>query len=149
MIKYIKYLLVFLLATGFVACSEDEGAQILGGLYEKVDITPEPGMNLVGRVTDGTGPIEGVVVSDGVTVTTTDAQGIYQMRVKRNAPFVFVSVPAEYEIPVENGMPKIYKKIAMGDNDVVQRSFSSNARAKKSVSPCWRWPTCRSAATTR
>lgn len=42
MIKYIKYLLVFLLATGFVACSEDEGAQILGGLYEKVDITPEP-----------------------------------------------------------------------------------------------------------
>ena len=63
MIKYIKYLLVFLLATGFVACSEDEGAQILGGLYEKVDITPEPGMNLVGRVTDGTGPIEGVVVS--------------------------------------------------------------------------------------
>ena len=47
MIKYIKYLLVFLLATGFVACSEDEGAQILGGLYEKVDITPEPGMNLV------------------------------------------------------------------------------------------------------
>ena len=96
MIKYIKYLLVFLLATGFVACSEDEGAQILGGLYEKVDITPEPGMNLVGRVTDGTGPIEGVVVSDGVTVTTTDAQGIYQMRVKRNAPFVFVSVPAEY-----------------------------------------------------
>ena len=31
MIKYIKYLLVFLLATGFVACSEDEGAQILGG----------------------------------------------------------------------------------------------------------------------
>ena len=28
-------------------------------------ITPEPGMNLVGRVTDGTGPIEGVVVSDG------------------------------------------------------------------------------------
>lgn len=85
MIKYIKYLLVFLLATGFVACSEDEGAQILGSLYEKVDITPEPGMNLVGRVTDGTGPIEGVVVSDGVTVTTTDAQGIYQMRVKRNA----------------------------------------------------------------
>ena len=123
--------LIALLATGFVACSEDEGAQILGGLYEKVDITPEPGMNLVGRVTDGTGPIEGVVVSDGVTVTTTDAQGIYQMRVKRNAPFVFVSVPAEYEIPVENGMPKIYKKIAMGDNDVVQRSFKLERTGKK------------------
>ena len=85
----------------------------------------------MGRVTDGAGPIEGVVVSDGVTVTTTDAQGIYQMRVKRNAPFVFVSVPAEYEIPVENGMPKIYKKIAMGDNDVVQRSFKLERTGKK------------------
>ena len=69
MIKHLfKYLLIVLLAGGFTACSEDEGAQILGGLYEKVDIAPEPGMNLVGRVTDGTGPIEGVVVSDGVTV---------------------------------------------------------------------------------
>ena len=83
MIKYLfKYLLIVLLAVGFTACSEDEGAQILGGLYEKVDITPEPGMNLVGRVTDGKNPIEGVVVSDGFTVTATEAQGVYQMRVK-------------------------------------------------------------------
>ena len=131
MIKYIKYLLVFLLATGFVACSEDEGAQILGSLYEKVDITPEPGMNLVGRVTDGKNPIEGAVVSDGFTVTTTDAQGVYQMRVKKSTPFVFVSVPADCEIPVENGMPKIYKKIALGDNDVVQRSFTLERTGKK------------------
>lgn len=77
MIKYLfKYLLIVLLAVGFTACSEDEGAQILGGLYEKVDITPEPGMNLVGRVTDGKNPIEGVVVSDGFTVTATDARGL-------------------------------------------------------------------------
>ena len=43
MIKHLfKYLLIVLLAGGFTACSEDEGAQILGGLYEKVDIAPEP-----------------------------------------------------------------------------------------------------------
>ena len=66
MIKHLfKYLLIVLLAGGFTACSEDEGAQILGGLYEKVDIAPEPGMNLVGRVTDGKNPIEGAVVSAG------------------------------------------------------------------------------------
>lgn len=86
MIKYIKYLLVFLLATGFVACSEDEGAQILGGPLRKGGHHPRARHEPRGRVTDGAGPIEGVVVSDGVTVTTTDAQGIYQMRVKRNAP---------------------------------------------------------------
>lgn len=132
MIKHLfKYLLIVLLAGGFTACSEDEGAQILGGLYEKVDIAPEPGMNLVGRVTDGKNPIEGAVVSDGFTVTTTDAQGVYQMRVKKSTPFVFVSVPADCEIPVENGMPKIYKKIALGDNDVVQRSFTLERTSKK------------------
>lgn len=132
MIKHLfKYLLIVLLAGGFTACSEDEGAQILGGLYEKVDIAPEPGMNLVGRGTDGKNPIEGAVVSDGFTVTTTDAQGVYQMRVKKSTPFVFVSVPADCEIPVENGMPKIYKKIALGDNDVVQRSFTLERTGKK------------------
>ena len=132
MIKYLfKYLLIVLLAVGFAACSEDEGAQILGSLYEKVDITPEPGMNLVGRVTDGKNPIEGVVVSDGFTVTATDAQGIYQMRVKKSTPFVFVSVPAEYEIPLKDGFPAIYKKISLGDRDVVQRSFTLERTGKK------------------
>ena len=32
MIKYIKYLLGFLLATCVVACSDGEGAEMLGGL---------------------------------------------------------------------------------------------------------------------
>lgn len=81
MIKHLfKYLLIVLLAGGFTACSEDEGAQILGGLYEKVDIAPEPGMNLVGRVTDGKNPIEGAVVSDGFTVTTTERGGLPDAR---------------------------------------------------------------------
>ena len=53
------------------------------------------------------------------------------MRVKKSTPFVFVSVPADCEIPVENGMPKIYKKIALGDNDVVQRSFTLERTGKK------------------
>ncbi|MFR8224462.1 MAG: hypothetical protein ACLU9X_07810 [Alistipes shahii] len=50
---------------------------------------------------------------------------------KKSTPFVFVSVPADCEIPVENGMPKIYKKIALGDNDVVQRSFTLERTGKK------------------
>mgnify|MGYP000807337653 CR=1 FL=1 len=71
MIKHLfKYLLIVLLAGGFTACSEDEGAQILGGLYEKVDITPEPGMNLVGRVTDGkiTRDAQLRLVRDGIVI---------------------------------------------------------------------------------
>lgn len=133
MIRYIKYLLIVLLTLGFAACSEDEGAQIIGSQLEKVDIEPRPGMNLVGRVTDGRNPIEGVVVSDGATVTVTDAEGIYQMRTRKETKYVFVSVPADCEIPTEGGHPAIHKAIRMKNNDVVQRDFTLSRTGKKSA----------------
>ena len=43
MIKHLfKYLLIVLLAGGFTACSEDEGAQILGGLTKRLTSPPNP-----------------------------------------------------------------------------------------------------------
>lgn len=132
MMKTIQYLLIVLFAAGLLSCTEDEGAQIIGGQTEQVDIDPRPGMNLVGRVTDGSNPLEGVVVSDGVTVTATDAQGIYQIRTRQNAKFVFVSVPADCEIPTQNGHPVLYKEIRLKNNDVVQRDFTLTRTGKKS-----------------
>ena len=148
--KIIKYLLVFLLATGFVACSARTSAQILGGLYEKVDITPEPGMNLVGRVTDGTGPIEGVVVSDGVTVTTTDAQEHLPDAREAERPVRIRLRPRR----IRNSGGERHAEDLQEDRHGRQRRRAAQLQArthgqKKSVSSCWRWPTCRSAATTR
>lgn len=131
--KHIKYLLTLLPALCMVACSEAEGVHTAGGQIDEIHIEVEPGMNLVGRVTDGSNPIDGVVVSDGVTVTTTDAQGIYQMRTQKDCPYVFVSVPADCEIPTdENGNPVIYQKISLKDNEVVQRNFTLSRSVKKS-----------------
>ena len=56
--------------------------------------------------------IAGVVVSDGLEVTATDERGIYYLAsdlARRN--FVFVSVPADCEIPATQGCPRFYRKI--------------------------------------
>ena len=77
-------------------------------------IKPERGRNLVGRVTVDGASRQGVVVSDGVNVVTTDENGVYQMN-SSGRQHVFVSVPADCKIPLENGMPKIYEEIDFGD----------------------------------
>lgn len=69
--------------------------------------------NVTGRVTSTGGlPIEGVVVSDGFNCTQTDADGRYaltsDLELRR---FVFVSVPAEYEIPARHGCPQFFRRI--------------------------------------
>ena len=55
--------------------------------------------------TDGA-PMEGVVVSDGYTVTQTDAEGRYEITAPRCAAFVWVSAPEGYMAPLkESGIP--------------------------------------------
>jgi calcineurin-like phosphoesterase family protein len=82
-------------------------------------------MNLVGVVADGATPIVGAVVSDGYTVTTTDADGIYQLRVNEKTKFVFVSVPSDCEVPMTDGIPKIYQSLAdRKTGEVVRKDFA-------------------------
>jgi 3',5'-cyclic AMP phosphodiesterase CpdA len=65
-----------------------------------------------GTVTDISGkPLEGVVVSDGFTVVRTDAEGKYCFPRIPAAYYVFVSVPAAYEVPLRQGLPCFFKKL--------------------------------------
>ena len=68
--------------------------------------------HIFGYVKDANGnPIEGVAVSDGFTVITTDKNGYYEMEPSRDTYYIFISVPAEYEIPMDNqGYPAFYQK---------------------------------------
>ena len=65
-----------------------------------------------GYVKDDKGnPISGVAVSDGFTVVQSDEDGFYQMKVSRDAWYINVSLPSEYEVPInEFGQPCFYKK---------------------------------------
>ncbi|MBQ2027066.1 MAG: calcineurin-like phosphoesterase C-terminal domain-containing protein [Alistipes sp.] len=65
-----------------------------------------------GYVRDNAGnPIKGVAVSDGFKVTTTDENGYYFLNVSRDCWYIFISLPAEYEVPINNyGQPCFFKK---------------------------------------
>ena len=68
---------------------------------------PEEPLAVNGCVVDTDGaPMEGVVVSDGYTVTQTDAEGRYEITAPRCAAFVWVSAPEGYMAPLkEAGIP--------------------------------------------
>ena len=68
---------------------------------------------VTGLVRDTNGnPIEGVAVSDGFTVVTTDGDGRYELNPSNDAWHIYITVPAEYEIPInpENNQPAFYQK---------------------------------------
>ena len=68
--------------------------------------------NVHGTVTDTNGkPLSGVVISDGFSAVATDAEGKYSFDRQDASYYVFCSLPAEYEVPLRQGQPVIYKKL--------------------------------------
>jgi hypothetical protein len=73
-------------------------------------------INVKGKVTsDGKG-IEGVVVTDGYNVVTTDRHGRYEFPSHSNAEFVYISVPSGYAIPHDNGIARFYSRLDKSSN---------------------------------
>ena len=65
-----------------------------------------------GYVKDSSGnPISGVAVSDGFSVVQTDNAGFYQIKVTSDTWYIYISLPSEYEVPINNyGQPCFYQK---------------------------------------
>lgn len=65
-----------------------------------------------GYVKDNLGnPIANVAVTDGFTIVTTDSKGYYSMKVSSDCWFVYISLPSEYEVPInEYGQPGFYQR---------------------------------------
>lgn len=78
--------------------------------------------NIHGKVNVDGKPRKGVVVSDGVNVTTTKDDGSYKLDSK-GRQHVFVSVPADCKIPVKDGQPLFYKEIDYSMPEPVDISF--------------------------
>lgn len=74
-------------------------------------ITPDAGVTVYGMVSCGKEGVEGVVVSDGVEVTVTDAAGVYQLKSAKKYGYVFMSIPSGYEAPSEGVLPMMWKPV--------------------------------------
>lgn len=130
--KIFKYIASALVAVSFLAsCSDDVVAERRPGAdTDPLTIKAQFGKNLVGRVTVDGKPRQGVVVSDGINVMTTDANGEYQMYTT-GRQHVFISVPEDCELPTIAGAPKFYKTISFNDGAIIQRDFKLVSSPKK------------------
>lgn len=90
---------IFSLIAGLAACA---------ALFAAKPLPPE----VKGHVTTTSGkPLAGVVVSDGFTVVTTDADGYYCFPRIPEAYYVFVSIPSDMQVPLRQGNPCFFKKL--------------------------------------
>ncbi len=61
-----------------------------------------------GTVTCDNRALAGVVVTDGVHCTATDTRGEFSLPMSENARFVYLSTPADYTSPVDEGLERFY-----------------------------------------
>lgn len=112
--KKLTYLICYaLLVAGLVGCSKDEETPIGGDSKapECSELTETSingtqltsGVDLAGLITDDSGKgIAGVAVTDGYQFVKTDANGVYQMTRNSLSRNVYITVPAEYQIPLDD-----------------------------------------------
>lgn len=126
-----RYLFLIITAC-LLSCSNDDDSIPVTPDPEgpNIDFEVKPGMDLVGIIYDDSGPISGVVVSDGYTVMTTGNDGIYQMKKNNLAKFVFASIPSDHEIPTAGSLPVIYQKIDH-EQKVNLANFKLKAKTKE------------------
>lgn len=110
--KCIKYLLCLSL-TILAGCSGDNLTPEPKPQPKEPVVEPEtpPGKDegsVYGFVTcDGKG-IADVVVSDGIEVSLTDADGYYSLQSQKKFGYVFISIPSGYEAPRDGILPRFY-----------------------------------------
>lgn len=78
---------------------------------------------LRGKVQSQGKGIAGVAVTDGINVTVTDKKGQYELVSNGTTEFVYITVPAGYEIPAKNGIAHFYKAID-GNGHTVTNDFN-------------------------
>lgn len=93
----------------------------------------EEGMTAVGLVSDavsGQG-IPGVPVTDGYTYVVTDANGVYQMAANRYTRNIYLSVPANYMIPLDpvTHLPLFYSTKKFDKSTVNRNDFKLQPQA--------------------
>lgn len=99
------------------------GAPVPGG-SETGAFTPDAGSTVYGLVSCDGRPVSGVVVSDGYEVVSTDKDGYYQMASKKQAGYVFISIPSGFEVENSGVLPVFHKKLYKEAKSVERADFT-------------------------
>ncbi|RFZ84174.1 metallophosphoesterase [Mucilaginibacter terrenus] len=79
-----------------------------------------------GRVTNGKNGVKGVVMSDGYSVVSTDADGYYEITPNTRAKSIFMSTPAGYAFKTDYSLAKQYEKLDSGHFDFKLEQLRKN-----------------------
>ena len=110
--------------------------KVSGRRYDDMAKVVKPlgdGSTVYGRVQDKRGmPIANVVVSDGVQSVMTDVNGEYYMKSNMaTTRFVYISIPADYEMPLREQRPQFFRRVPRY-SAAVRADFELTERANKS-----------------
>lgn len=120
--KYWTFFCCIAAAVTISSCGKDDGPDNTGGgdkpddKPSQVEIKLEDGKDWCGLVSDIDGnPVKGVTVSDGYACTVTDENGVYQLKKGSGyAARINISLPAEYKVPIKDGLPYFWQDIVSG-----------------------------------
>lgn len=112
-----------------VSIKRDTRKKTFGKTYinivEDIGFVPDEGTTIYGFVSSGDGTaVENVVVSDGVEVTLTDQDGIYQLKSAKKQGVVFISIPGGYEVSSDGVLPKFFTRLKGAPNVVERVDFT-------------------------
>lgn len=94
-------------------------------IVKKIDFNLAENTRIYGIVTSSDGaPLKNVVVSDGVEVTVTDEDGIYQLNSSKQQGFVFISIPGGYEVSSNGVLPQFFHRLKEAPNIVERFDFT-------------------------
>lgn len=108
--------------------------QIVANPYQRIatPLMPVLPVRIRGKIQAGRNGVPRVAVTDGISVTTTDARGEFTLISDGRQPFVHISIPSGYEIPKNAaGTAKFYEKIQPNARGEMQVAFNLKPKANE------------------
>jgi len=99
---------------------------VAGKMYSaELDYEPDEHLsgNICGTVRCNGAGVPGVLVSDGISIVETDAEGNYSIQSDKKWNYVFMIIPSGYEAPVDGVLPQIWKPLSNGVDAMDQVDF--------------------------
>lgn len=91
---------------------------------KQVEFTPDEGTTVWGVVSCGDKGVANVVVSDGYLTTTTNTDGIYQLKSEKTWGYVFISIPSGYEVSSKGVLPQFYTTLKSDAKTLERADFT-------------------------
>ena len=91
--------------------------------WASVALADRPGATVKGIVYAADKPLKGVAVSDGVSITLTDAEGRYWLPTDKRSGSVFISIPSGYEVSADGVFPRFWAALEAPAGEVERHDF--------------------------